>query len=235
VLNQPAKGRHVAAAVMMALVLISVVLAWFLFPVREWLESLVGWIRSQGVWGVIAFAIAYIVLVVALAPAEIMSIAAGLIFGAWGFLLVIISATIGAILAFLVARYLARDFVRKHLERKPLLRALDGAIAQEGWKVVALFRFNPLIPFNLQNYFFGATAIGLKPYALATLFGIMPGSAAYVYLGTLGGIAASGEQAGRFKLGLVIVGLVATIIIVALLGRTAKRKLREFHVTDAST
>ncbi|MGE0751302.1 MAG: TVP38/TMEM64 family protein [Variibacter sp.] len=211
-----------------------VVLAWFSLPIREWLEALVGWIRAQGIWGVVAFALAYVVLVVALAPAEVMSIAAGLIYGAWGFPLVVFSATIGAILAFLVSRYMAREFVRRHLEQRPLFRALDHAIAQEGWKVVALFRLNPLIPFNLQNYFFGATAIGFRGYALATLFGIMPGSAAFVYLGTLGALAAGGEQSGALKIGFVVIGLIATVIIVVLLGKAAKRKLREINVNDSN-
>ena len=45
-----------------------------------------------------------------------------------------------------------------------------------GWKIVALLRLNPLVPFNLQNYFFGVTDIGFWPYAAATFFGIMPGA-----------------------------------------------------------
>ena len=218
-----------SSAVILALVLAAVVIAWFLLPVREWLETLVDWIKAQGTWGVVAFALAYVVLVVALAPTGVMSIAAGLIFGAWGFPLVVVSATIGAILAFLVSRYMAREFVRKRLERRPLFRALDDAIAQEGWKVVALFRLTPLIPFNLQNYFFGATAIDIRGYALATLFGIMPGAAAYLYLGMLGAIATAGDQAGTFKLAFIVIGLIATLIIVILLlaGRKAEASRNE--------
>lgn len=227
-------GREVAGAATLGLVLVALVAAWFLLPVREWLEALVDWVRSQGVWGVIAFAAVYIVLVVALAPVLIMSIAAGLIFGFWGLPLAAISATTGAVLSFLVSRYMAREFVRKRIERKPLLSALDHAIAQEGWKVVVLFRLNPLIPFNLQNYFFGATRIGLIPYALATLFGIIPGAAIYVYLGALGGIAANGESSGAFKLALALVGLVMTVVIAVLLGRSAKRKLRELDVVGSA-
>ena len=223
-----------AGAAMLALVLIVLVLAWFVLPAREWLEWLVGWIRSQGALGVTAFAAVYIVLVVALAPVVIMSVAAGLIYGIWGVPLVVISATVGAILAFLVSRYVAREFVRTRIEQKPLYLALDHAIAQEGWKVVALFRLNPLIPFNLQNYFFGATSIRLFPYALATSLGIIPGVAAYVYLGVLGGIAAGDETFGGFKLTLALLGLVMTVVVAVLLGRTAKRKLREFDVSDSA-
>ncbi|MGH9770243.1 MAG: TVP38/TMEM64 family protein [Candidatus Acidiferrales bacterium] len=227
------KGRHIATMVLLSLILIIFVIVWLLLSAREWVELLVGWIRSQGMWDIVAFAIAYIVMVVALAPAEIMSITAGLISDARGFPLVVMSATIGAILAFLVSRYMAREFVKNRMECRPLFRVLDRAIEQEGWKVVALFRLNPLIPFNLQNYFFDATAIGLKPYALATLFGIMPGSAAFVYLGTIGGIAIGG-QTGGFKLGLVALGLIATAVVAALLSRTAKRKSQEFNVSNGT-
>jgi uncharacterized membrane protein YdjX (TVP38/TMEM64 family) len=213
--------------------MVAVVIVWLVLPAKEWIDSLVGWTRSQGAWGIFAFAVTYIVLVVALAPSEIMSIAAGLIFGVWGFPLVVIAATIGAILAFIVSRYLAGEFVRRRVEQKRFLRALDRVIAQEGWKVVALFRLNPLVPFSLQNYFFGVTGIGLTPYALATLLGIMPGSAAYVYLGMLGEIAAGGGQSTPLKLGLAILGLVVTLIIVVLLGRAAKRWLREISVSDS--
>ena len=90
-LNQIPKGRHIATAAGLAGILIAIALAWFLLPAREWLEALIGWIRFHGAWGVLAFALAYVIVVVALAPAEIMSIAAGLIFGAWGFPLAWIS------------------------------------------------------------------------------------------------------------------------------------------------
>jgi uncharacterized membrane protein YdjX (TVP38/TMEM64 family) len=162
----------------------------------------------------------------------VLSIAAALIFGAWVFPLVVIAATIGAVLAFLVSRYLAREFVRTLLQRRTLFRALDRAIEQEGWKIVALFRLNPLVPFNLQNYFFGATAIGLRPYALATVLGIMPGTAVNVYLGTLAGVAAGADQVSGVELALLIIGFLATLLMVVILGRAAKGKLQALNVGE---
>ena len=173
----------------------------------------------------------YIALVVLLAPAGVMSIAAGLIYGAWAFPLVVVSATIGAALAFLLARYLARDAVKGLLERRPVLRVVDRAIEEVGWKIVVLLRLNPLIPFNLQNYFFGATKIGFLPYLAATFFGIMPGAAAYIYLGALGEVAAGGG--GGLKTALLGLGLAATVILVVIIARKARAKLRSLGVDES--
>ena len=110
------------------------------------------------------------------------------------------------------------------LERRPVLRVVDRAIEEEGWKIVVLLRLNPLIPFNLQNYFFGATKIG-------SFFGIMPGAAAYIYLGALGEVAASGG--GTLKTALLGLGLAATVILVVIIARKARAKLRSLGVDES--
>ena len=94
---------------------------------------------------------------VLLLPVWPLSIAGGLAFGMMGIPLVVVSATVGAALAFLVSRYLARQIVRNIAHKRPVLRAIDEAVTDEGWKVVILLRLSPLVPFNLQNYFLGAT------------------------------------------------------------------------------
>ena len=222
-----AAGPNVAFWAGLVLLLIAVLLAWFLFPIREWVQSFAAWTREFGVIGIIAFMCVYVVAVVGLAPVWPLSVASGLAFGAWGFPLVVISATIGASLAFLVARFLVRRRVTELTRKRPVLEAVDKAVAEEGWKVVVLLRLSPLVPFNLQNYFLGATEIGFFPYLAATFLGIMPGSAAYVYLGTLGRVAATGDEAGGgLKIGLLVAGLAATIALIVIVGRKAKMKLQ---------
>jgi uncharacterized membrane protein YdjX (TVP38/TMEM64 family) len=211
--------------------LIAVLAAWYFLPAKDWVQSLNAWIQGLGTWGPVIFAIVYVIAVVALAPAEIMSIAAGFVFGAWGFPLVVISATIGAVLAFLVSRYIVRERVKALARTRPLLQAIDRTVGDEGWKVVVLLRLNPLIPFNLQNYFFGATEIGLVPYTVSTFFGIMPGSAMYVYLGTLGQTAANSEGHGFTKIAFLTLGFIATAAVIFLVGRKAKMKLQDVGVT----
>lgn len=122
-----------------------------------------------------------------LVPGASLSLIAGLVFGiGWGLLLVLVSATIGATLAFLVARYLVHDRTADMANRYPRFNAATKAVSEEGWKVVALLRLSPLIPFNLQNYFYGITDITLWHYVSATLVGILPGALLYVYLGAAG-------------------------------------------------
>src|SRR3954453_23673561 len=204
--------------------LVALVLLWSLLPVRAWLEALRIWILGLGFAGVAAFVMLYIVGAVMLAPVALLTIMAGF---AWGFLglpVVLAAATMGASLAFLIARYLARERVRELMSRRRDLAALDKAVAEEGWKIVGLLRLSPLVPFNLQNYVFGATGVPFIHFVAATFFGIIPGTALYIYLGVLG--AAAGE-ASPLKWVFFALGLVATDAVTALIARKAKQKLRE--------
>jgi uncharacterized membrane protein YdjX (TVP38/TMEM64 family) len=223
-------AKRVTWWIVPALLLAAVLMAWHLLPVRDWIQSLDTWIGQLGAWGIIVFAVAYVVVVISLAPAEIMSLAAGLIFGLWGIPLVVVSATIGATCAFLIARYFAREKVKEFTDKRAVFKAVDAVVKEEGWKLVALFRLNPLVPFNLQNYFFGITEIGLLPYVITTFFGIMPGTAAYVYIGTLGQVAATGGETSHLKVALLGVGLLATILLVWIAGRRAKTMLKDLGV-----
>ena len=103
---------------------------------------------------------------------------------------------------------------------------------KKGWKLVVLLRLNPLVPFNLQNYVFGATEIGFRPFALGTFFGIMPGTALYVSLGALGQAAVGGEDQTTLRVALLVAGLAATAATVFVVGRKAKAKLRGAGLAD---
>jgi uncharacterized membrane protein YdjX (TVP38/TMEM64 family) len=169
-------------AIVPAVIVVAIFAAWFLLPAKEWLQSFSEWIGSLGLWGAVVFAAAYVIATVILAPGALLTIAAGLVFGlGWGFPVVIVGATVGAALAFLVARYLVRDKVKHMVDKRPKFKAVDAAVTEEGWKIVMLLRLSPLVPFNLQNYFFGLTNINFWHYALATLVGIIPGAVLYLH------------------------------------------------------
>jgi len=221
-------SRPIAWFLLLAVALVAVAIGWFALPVRAWVEAFGAWIGGLGFRGIVLFTLAYVVAVVLLAPAELFSIAAGFLFGAWGFPIVVVAATSGAALAFLVSRHAVRARLRRFLRQRPRYAAIDRAVAEEGWKIVVLLRLNPLVPFNLQNYFFGATDVGFLPYVLATFFGIMPGAALYVYLGTLGRAAASGGGATRWIF--LGAGLVFTALLVWLVIRRAGAKLVKLGV-----
>ena len=202
---------------------------WYFLPVAEWSEALRTWVESLGILGVVAFAAIYIVGTVLLVPGAPMTIAAGVIFGFWALPLVVASATTSASLAFLIARYFARSRVKALVEKKPVYAAIDEAITEDGWKIVGLVRLSPLVPFSLQNYLFGATEVGFLGYFLATLFGIIPGTLVYVWLGTIGG-STGGDSAGPGQWVLLALGLAATVIVSFVVGRKAQQKLAKVGV-----
>ena len=145
--------------------------------------------------------------------------------------LVVAAASIGAALAFLISRYALRTRLPRFLADKPRYAAIDRAVAEEGWKIVALLRLNPLVPFNLQNYLFGATDVGFLSYLVATFFGIMPGAAFYIYLGTLGREAGSAGGGGPARWAFLGAGLVLTALVLFLVIRRANARLTELGIT----
>ncbi len=235
-MDAPAPGRRPRAglpwpAVLAGAVLAGLVAAWVLLPLQSWVQAFVAAVGRLGAWGPVAYTAAYALALVVLAPGGPLSIGAGLAFGLVGLPVVLVGATTGASLAFLVSRHLLRARVRGLIERRPVLSAVDRAVADEGWRVVGLLRLSPLVPFNLQNYFFGVTRVGFWPYTAATAAGITPGAALYVYLGMLGRTA--GQDAGPLRWALLGAGLLATLAVAAVIGRKARRALLEqVAVTD---
>jgi uncharacterized membrane protein YdjX (TVP38/TMEM64 family) len=219
-------GLGLAIVVLCALTLV--------LPIGEWVAEFQRWLLGLGLWGVGIFALLFIASTLVLAPDWPLSIAAGFVYGLWAFPVVIVAATVAASLSFLAARYLLRARVRGLLDGRPKLAAIDKAVAEEGWKIVALLRLSPLVPFNLQNYVFGVTAVPFAHYVVATGIGIMPASAVYIYLGAIGSAARHGGGAGGpWKWGLFALGLLATAAAAILVARKAKAKLDEARLDQA--
>jgi rhodanese-related sulfurtransferase/membrane protein DedA with SNARE-associated domain len=140
----------------------------------------------------------------------------------WGSLWNLVGATLGATLAFLVARYVAGEWVTR--KAGGLLKRLIDGVDAEGWRFVAFVRLVPLFPFNLSNYVLGLTRIPLRAYVIATIFCMAPGAVAYTWLGHAGRGALSGE-ADAVRYGLLGLGLLASI---AVLPRMIGRLHRSF-------
>jgi len=186
----------------------------------------------MGVAGIFIFIAVYAVATVLLAPGSILTIGAGFAFGLWkGFLAVSAGATIGAALAFLVARFVARKKVEVIAHRNDKFRKIDDAIGKEGAKLILLLRLSPAIPFNLSNYFYGLTAVKFWSYVLASWIGMMPGTFLYVYIGTAGkaavAVAAGGEalKHGWQYWTFTGVGLAATISVTIWITKIARDAL----------
>ncbi len=186
---------------------------WSVLPLSDWLDAFRGWIVGLGIAGILIFVATYAIGAVVLAPELVLTIVAGYAYGGWGLPIVLVAATIGACLAFLVARHLARDKVRQLLEHRRAFVAIDTAVAEDGWKIVLLLRLSPLIPFNLQNYLLGVT-----------FFGILPGGALYTFVGAAGYAI---EDHGGTKWAVLASGLLAAVMVVFLITRKARAKLQQ--------
>lgn len=195
---------------------------------KEILAAALAWTAAAGPLGQAGFVGLYILATVAFLPGSILTLGAGAAFGLWkGFVLVSIGSTVGASAAFLVGRYLLRDWVSRKLEKVPAFAAVAAAVGQEGWKVVLLTRLSPVLPFNLLNYAYGLSTVGFGEYVLASWVGMIPGTFLYVYLGAAAGEAARGGSRARTpaEWALYAGGLAATAVAAWLVGRTAKRAL----------
>ncbi len=232
----PSGERKNAIARLIALVaiIIALFLAMRLLPVGNWLRNFNNWVGQMGVAGIFVFIIVYAVATVLLAPGSVLTIGAGFAFGLWkGFLAVSAGSTLGAALAFLVARFIARDKVEAIARRNEKFREIDNAIGKQGAKLIFLLRLSPVIPFNLSNYFYGLTAVKFWPYVLASWIGMIPGTFLYVYIGTASKLAVSAAAGGEaVKHGwqywtLISFGLAATVVVTIWVTKIARDALRK--------
>jgi uncharacterized membrane protein YdjX (TVP38/TMEM64 family) len=227
--DKDASGQLVALLVL----LIGLLLAAQFLPVQQWLRSFNVWVGQMGLAGIFIFIAVYAAATVLLAPGAILTIGAGFAFGLWkGFLAVSAAATLGASLAFLVARFVARDKIEAMARRNTKFQRIDNAIGQQGAKLVFLLRLSPVIPFNLSNYFYGLTAVKFWPYVLASWIGMMPGTFLYVYIGTAGKAAVSAADGEAVKQGwqywtFMSIGLVATIVVTIWVTEIARDALKK--------
>ena len=205
-------------------------------PVGDLLDALQVRIEALGNWAPVAYALLYGLAVTLFVPGTALSLAAGVIFGLWrGIAVVWVGANIAIVLSFLIARYAARGKVEAMASTRPRFAAVDRAVGEQGWKIVALMRLSPVFPFGLQNYLFGVTAIRFLPCVLASATFILPGTFLYVYIGFAGGEAAaavgSAQGADTLRLALQLVGLLATVIVTVGIARIAAKAVAS-HTSD---
>lgn len=232
--NKNAHKSAIGRIVALTLIIIALFLAMRFLPVQQWLRNFNDWVGQMGTTGILIFIVVYAVATVLLAPGAILTIGAGFAFGLWiGFLAVSAGSTLGASLAFLVARFIARDKIEAMAQRNEKFRRIDNAIGKQGAKLIFLLRLSPVIPFNLSNYLYGLTGVKFWSYVLASWIGMMPGTFLYVYIGTAGKaavVAAAGGEAVKHSwqywtfLG---VGLVATIVVTIWVTKIAREALKQ--------
>jgi len=136
--------------------------------------ALEAWVQGFGALAPVVFIVIYAVAAVLFLPGSVITLAGGVLFGpVWGTLINVSGATIGATLAFLIARYVSADWVAKRAG--PRLGKLIEGVEAEGWRFVAFTRLVPLFPFNLLNYALGLTRIRLMEYVITSAICMAPG------------------------------------------------------------
>jgi uncharacterized membrane protein YdjX (TVP38/TMEM64 family) len=160
-------------------------------------------------------------------PASLVGIAAGTVYGLlYGFMLATASALIGSFVAFALGRSILRPWVEEVVSKRPHFQRLDDAIAQNGWRSVALLRLSPVMPFALTSYTLGLTAITWRNYILGTLASL-PSLFCYVALGhlTRTGLEVFNSGPSSIKLVMLAIGVVATAGLAINFGRLLKSAL----------
>ena len=211
-------------------IIVDIAAALLFLPFRDWFTHFEAYVKSLGSIGPIVMAFAYVVTTILFIPGSALTIGSGTLFGLrTGFLVVLIGANLGALCAFLLARTLLREKVTRWAEGNAKFRSLDRAIGRQGFKMVFLSRLSPVFPFNLLNYLLGLTAIPTRAYILANLFGMLPGMFLYVYIGAAArdAIAGTDSSTGMYQQVLKYVGLLATIAVVIIVTRIARKAMRE--------
>ena len=180
--------------------------------------------------GALAFVPLYALWVTLLLPGVWASMLAGALYGpAWGSLIVFVGACLGAQAAFLLGRTWLRSWARRRLAAVPKLQAIEQAVSREGLKLVLLTRLSPAFPFSLLNFAYGLSEVSWRDYSIG-LVAILPGTILFCGLGALAGDVARfravlSGQADPLTWTLRIVGLLATVLVVWLVGRAARQAL----------
>ena len=223
-------ARTIAIGVALAAI---VATAIFVIPAKQWAISFVEAMHGQGALAVVIFAAAYVAASLLLIPGSVLTLGAGFIYGpVWGTVLVGPAATVAAMIAFAISRRLGRARIAARVQKNPKFAALDRAIGRSGFKITLLVRLSPIFPYGLLNYALGVTEIRFRDYFWATALGMLPGTVAYVYLGSLVTSATElGSGVGRSWLYWVggAFTLVSSIAITAIARRALRRELAEAH------
>jgi uncharacterized membrane protein YdjX (TVP38/TMEM64 family) len=189
----------------------------------EWLRSFGALSLLSGLLVATAFAAAAFVFV----PRTFLTLGVGGLYGLAVIPVIVVGATVGSALAFLIARYFLADYVQRWIDHRPSMRVIADAVDAEGWRIVALLRLASPTPSSVQNYVFGVTRIGFWPYTLASLVFIVPQTVFYVYLGSVGRSLLLGDIASPLGVFVTLAGVGCLVATALLVWRKARASLRE--------
>lgn len=167
------------------------------------------WVEGFGRIAPLVYIGLYLVSTVFFLPGAPVTILAGFVFGPlWGIFYASVASIISVSVAFLIARYVARDLVEGWVKDNAQFRKIDEQVEEQGWRIVMFTRVVPIFPFNLQNYAYGLTNIRFPTYVLVSAIFMLPGTAVFVQLG---GAFVSGE--GNIWKTLLYLGIAGVLLL----------------------
>ena len=196
-------------------------------------QTLIQWVSSWD--GSIAWLAVLVLCVVSgliIIPRPAIGVLAGLTLGLAAFPLALAASVAGALLAFVLARYLFRERFVRMLDRHPKARTLVEAIDAEGWRLLLLLRLASPIPAPISNYAFALSSIGMWPYVLVTAIGIAPQLFAFVYLGAVARVAIDDRSVSSTRLMFGAAGVAVLLLVIAMVTRRVRQTVRT-KLTDA--
>jgi uncharacterized membrane protein YdjX (TVP38/TMEM64 family) len=210
------------------LVFLSVGLSlWLGARVAGWMVGAASWLRGLGMPGEGLFVVAVVAMtLVGIVPGALLGIAGGAIFGVGaGFVLSGVGILLGAVAAFALSRSVLRPLIVRVLRGR--LAAIDGVVAADGWRLVALLRLSPVMPFSIASYALGLSGVRLGDYVIGTLASL-PLLLGYVVIGALGGLSLTGlgGRGAEIRFVLLALGALATLALTVHLGRLLARAVR---------
>lgn len=221
-----APGRPYAALLLLLVAVVLSVLAVTVLPLSVWAEQLRDLLIDAGPWGGLLFVAVFACWNLLLPPLPL-QILAGFAYGALlGGGLVYVGSTIAIVVSFSVARSRLRAPLASFLIRKPVWRALDAALAAEGWRAVLLLRLSNLLPSNLANLACGCADLRLTTVLWASWVGKFPGVLMSVLLGAAGDRLLLGERPDAMTMASLGIGILASVLLALLLSRRARRLLQ---------
>lgn len=226
-----------ANRVAVTVVLIAFAASLYILPIAEYIGTLVEWARQQTIAGPAAYIFFVAAAAVLFLPGSIAMMMGGYLFGFLpGFLFAAIAIPLGAQAAFGFGRWVARPWVRKKVANNPRMQTIETALREQAFLIIVLTRLSLVVPFNLLNYVYGATAVDARTHLFATAAGMLPAIALFVYIGTLardlGQILSAQAAPPEFAYWLLGGGLVAITAAVWVIHRTATRVLERHTIVE---
>lgn len=181
------------------------------------------WIKSWGMWAPLVYVSLWVVCSLFFLPVIPLNIIGGIVFGpVMGSVYTSLGATLGATASFLLGRYLLHSLISEWVVSNEKFRQINRGVKANGWKMLAITRLVPVLPFHLQNYMYGITRIRLTTYVFVSWVCMIPANAAYCFLGTT-----FIRRAGGIKQNLVYIGAAAAFFLLVLF---LYRRYREIEI-----